>query len=164
MLIRKAKQNEINKIMNIIKKAVSNMISQGIEQWDDIYPNEEVIKRDLYEESLYVYYEEMVKGIIVLNEHQDDEYETVEWKMQYGRPMVIHRLCIDPDYQGIGIAKAMIDFAEGFAVNNKYDSIRLDAFVYNNKACRLYEGKGYKRVGVVNFRKGPFYCYEKYIV
>lgn len=164
MLIRKAKQNEINDIMHIIKKAVGNMISQGIDQWDDIYPNEEVIKRDLYEESLYVYYDGIVKGIIVLNEHQDDEYETVRWKMLYGRPMVIHRLCIDPDYQGIGIANAMIDFAESFAVDNKYDSIRLDAFVHNNKACRLYEGNGYKRVGLVNFRKGLFYCYEKYIV
>lgn len=161
MIIRKADKQEAQFIMDLIKRAVKDMIDKGIEQWDDIYPNMEVISRDIDESSLYVYDDSGIKGIIVLNEYQDKEYEDVEWEEQHGRPMVIHRLCIDPEYQGAGIARRFIDFAEEHARENAYDCIRLDAFVHNPRACRLYEGKGYKKRGIVTFRKGKFYCYEK---
>lgn len=161
MIIRKAVKQEAKFIMDLIKRAVRDMIDKGIEQWDDIYPNMEVISRDIDESSLYVYDDSGIKGIIVLNEYQDKEYEDVEWEEQHGRPMVIHRLCIDPDYQGTGIARRFLDFAEEHARERGYDSIRLDAFVHNPRACRLYEGKGYRKRGIVTFRKGEFYCYEK---
>jgi hypothetical protein len=41
------------------------------------------------------------------------------------------------------------------------ESIRLDAFTENRCALHLYDGNGYKTKGVVTFRKGNFYCYEK---
>ncbi|MDP4088644.1 MAG: GNAT family N-acetyltransferase [Bacillota bacterium] len=164
MDIRKASQQEVSMIMELVKKAVADMISKGIEQWDDIYPNIEVISRDIAEGNLYVYHDGVIKGIVVLNEYQDKEYEEVQWEKQCGKPMVIHRLCIAPQSQGSGIARAFIDFAEEYAKRNEYDSIRLDTFIHNLRACRLYEGKGYKKVGIVTFRKGEFYCYEKNIV
>lgn len=162
MEILKAKIEHLTTIMNIVKNSIIHMESKGIYQWDNIYPNEEVIDNDIDEENLYVYFDEnIIKGIIVLNEHEDKAYESVNWKYNLGSHFVIHRLCVEPNYQGKGIARMLVQFAENYGKKNGYESIRLDAFVQNEGACKLYEKSGYDKVGIVTFRKGEFYCFEK---
>lgn len=161
MIIRKGKTEDINDIMNLIKAAVVNMQLNELDQWDDIYPNKEVIEADIREENLYVYEDNRIKGIIVLNEDQDEEYKAIKWEYTLGVQLVIHRLCVHPEYSGKGIARKLMDYAEKYCVENRHNAIRLDAFIKNDRACRMYEQAGYKKVGVVTFRKGDFYCYEK---
>ena len=164
MIIKKGTIGDVKVIMAIIKDAIIDMESQGIFQWDNIYPNEDVISTDIYEENLYVYFDEnIIKGFIVLNEFQDKEYEMVKWKYDTVRNLIIHRLCIDPKYKGMGIATEFIKYAEIFGKRNKYQSIRLDSFINNSNACKLYAKNGYKQRGIVNFRKGEFWCFEKKI-
>lgn len=161
MEIKKCTITEIDSVMKLINDAIIDMRAKGINQWDEVYPDIEVITEDISEGSLYGYYDEGLKGIMVLNENQDYEYGEVGWELDDERPLVIHRLCIHPNYQGRGIAKTMVKFAESYACNNNYKSIRLDSFTQNEKACSLYRALGYKAVGTVYFRKGAFYCFEK---
>lgn len=149
-------------IMTMIRNAVMDMESKGIYQWDSIYPNEKVIYDDLVSGNLYVYQDyENIKGIVVLNEHQDREYEEIDWRYNSGRPLIVHRLCIDPRCQGQGIARLLMNYAEEYASESGYESIRLDAFINNARACHLYQKLEYQKVGIVRFRKGEFYCFEK---
>ncbi len=90
------------------------------------------------------------------------EYGSIGWN-DGGRPLVMHRLCISPSLQGKGLAKHLVRFAEQYARENGYGSIRLDAFIDNERALRLYDSLNYQRKGTVTFRKGSFYCYEKTI-
>lgn len=162
MEISKGKNEDIKSIMHIIKEAVIDMEAQDIHQWDEIYPDEPTICDDIYNGNLYVYIDNnKIKGLIVLNENQDKQYETLRWKFNSGAQLVIHRLCVDPQYQGKGIAKALLKYAETYGKQNQYTSIRLDAFIHNIKACSMYEKAGYNKTGSVIFRKGDFYCYEK---
>lgn len=163
MEIRKGKIQDINIIMKIIKYAIEDMELEGIYQWDCIYPNRNVITNDIYEENLYVYIEEnIIKGIITLNEFQDKEYETVNWKYNSeGKNLIIHRLCIDPKYKGRNIATNFMKYAERFGKENNYESIRLDCFTQNYHACKLYEKNNYEKAGIITFRKGEFFCFEK---
>jgi ribosomal protein S18 acetylase RimI-like enzyme len=117
----------------------------------------------LDENNLYVSVNEMdiIQGIIVLNEHQDIAYESIEWRYNSGKQLIIHRLCVHPNYQGKGIARMLIKFSEDFGSEQKYETIRLDAFIPNIRACKMYEKSGYEKRGTVTFRKGDFYCYEK---
>ena len=161
-MIKKAAIEDINIIMEIIKEAVIDMENQGILQWDHIYPNEEVINKDICEGNLYTYSEEnIIKGFIVLNEFQDKEYETINWKYNSYENLIIHRLCVNPKYKERGIATALIKYAEQFGKYNEYEAIRLDCFVKNPNACSLYLKNGYEQRGIVNFRKGQFWCMEK---
>jgi ribosomal protein S18 acetylase RimI-like enzyme len=162
MEIRKGKIEDIKEIMSIINNAVTYMESEGIYQWDNIYPNEEVITNDIHEGNLYVYIDEnVIKGSITLNEFQDTEYEAIKWKYNKGKNLIIHRLCINPKYKGKGIATTLIKHAEKLGKDNKYESMRLDTFTENNHSCKLYEKNGYEKRGVVTFRKGEFFCLEK---
>lgn len=161
-MIRKGCMEDLRVIMEMIHNVVDDMELKGIYQWDNVYPNSWVISVDLNEGTLSVYEDNgTVKGIIVLNEHQDDEYRDVDWEFKSGRQLVVHRLCIDPKCQGQGIASQLMDFAEDRGRELGYDSIRLDTFSENKPARRLYEKLGYKIVGTVYFRKGKFYCFEK---
>ena len=54
MIIRKAKKNELDDIMQVYKSCVSGMIALGIDQWDETYPNREIIEQDLEIGDYYV--------------------------------------------------------------------------------------------------------------
>lgn len=164
MDIRKSRTDEIKEIMRIINNAIKDMESEAIYQWDNIYPTEGVIYKDIAEGNLYVYMSEnAICGFAVFNDFQDSEYETVPWIYTIGKSLIIHRLCVDPKYKGKGIATKLINYAEKLGRDNKYESIRLDSFTENNRACKLYEKNGYEKRGIVTFRKGEFFCFEKRI-
>jgi ribosomal protein S18 acetylase RimI-like enzyme len=161
MIIRPANSEELPCLQVIVHQATRHMEEQGIPQWDAIYPDEKVLIRDLQEGSIHVIERfGEVNGFIVLNEFQSSEYTTVEWKVP-GRTLVVHRLTIAPIYQRRGLASLLMTFAEEMAAAEGYDCIRLDAFTRNPAANSLYEKRGYRKAGIVRFRKGDFYCYEK---
>ncbi len=164
MIIKAANLNYKLEIMKILKAVIDNMKLKGLDQWDDMYPDEDIILEDINKRNLYIYVDEkIIKAIVTLNEDQAEEYSTIDWKYNLGKQLIIHRLCVDPKYQGKGIARILLEFAEDYARKNNYDSIRLDAFTQNKAACSLYSNNGYEQRGTVNFRKGKFYCFEKLI-
>ena len=79
--------------------------------------------------------------------------------------LVIHRLVINPKHQKHGYARILMDFAEDFAKNNDYTSIRLDAYIPNERVIAFYKKRNYHISGKVFFpgRDQPFYCMEKLI-
>jgi ribosomal protein S18 acetylase RimI-like enzyme len=148
--------------MSLIKDAINKMEREGIHQWDEIYPTIEIFAGDIKAGSLFAArMENAVAGIMVLNEEQSQEYDSLSWSDDQGKPLIIHRLCVSPAFQGKGIAKKLMRFAEDYAGENKYRSIRLDAFINNKISVGLYDSLGYQRTGIVQFRKDQFYCYEK---
>ncbi|ADL51923.1 GNAT family N-acetyltransferase [Clostridium cellulovorans] len=162
MEFRKGNLAEIQEIMRIIRDSIKNMEQNGIYQWDDIYPNEIVIQEDIQGENLYVCISDnKITGFAVLNNYQDREYESISWNTTSDNNLIIHRVCVDPKYQGMGIATKLIQYAEKRGKEEAYDSIRLDSFTKNSIACRLYENNGYEKRGIVKFRKGEFFCFEK---
>jgi ribosomal protein S18 acetylase RimI-like enzyme len=163
MRIRLAHRKELEVLNSIVKDATKSMDEQGIPQWDEIYPNKEILSKDIERQEMHVIEAGgRVAGLIVMNEDQSPEYEDVEW-MYPGRPLVVHRLTIHPGYQRMGLATRLMDFAEEIAAIKRHACIRLDAFTRNTAAFTLYENRGYRKAGVVHFRKGEFFCYEKAI-
>lgn len=163
MRIRPAHIEELDFLYGLVRKAIRYMDQQGIPQWDEIYPSREILTKDIEKQEMYVLEIEARAGaLIVMNEDPSPEYAEIDWRFP-GRALVVHRLTIDPAYQRRGLATRLMDFAEETAAIKGYNCIRLDAFTRNPAAFTLYENRGYKKAGVVRFRKGEFYCYEKAI-
>jgi ribosomal protein S18 acetylase RimI-like enzyme len=161
--IRKANMRELDVLHNVVRDATRHMDEQEIPQWDEIYPSREILEKDIEREEIYVIeVDGRVAGLIVMNEDQSPEYVAMAWAFA-GRALVIHRLTIAPAHQRRGLASRLMDFAEEFATTQGYDCIRLDAFTRNPAAFNLYESRGYRNAGIVRFRKGEFFCYEKAI-
>jgi len=161
--IRLARSEELDSVHSLVQEAIRHMDEQAIPQWDDIYPSKAILNADIENRQMYlIEVEGRVAGLIVINEDQSPEYAGVVWKHN-GRALVVHRLTIHPDYQRHKLASYLMDFAEERAAAKNYDCIRLDAFTRNPAAFSLYENRGYRRAGIVRFRKGDFFCYEKKI-
>jgi len=154
---------ELDVLHGIIKDATRHMDKQGIPQWDEVYPDKAILTKDIELQKMYVIESDgQVAGIIAINEEQSPEYAAIEWAYP-GRALVVHRLTIAPIYQRRGMAMQLMDFAEETAASQGYKCVRLDAFMRNPAAVTLYENRGYRKAGIVRFRKGEFYCFEKAI-
>ena len=164
-MIREATVNDLDAILKITKSCAKKLVSKNIFQWNEYYPKRNVFENDLYNKWLYVTVKEnKVIGSVCVSDLIDDEYATVKWLTPNNNNNIyIHRLAVDPDYQGVGYAQKMMSFAEEFAKKNKYRSIRLDTFSKNMKNQKFYKQRGYKKLGEIFFPNQsmyPFYCYE----
>jgi len=160
-MIRRVTLLELDEVVSLVALAVATMNSRGINQWDEVYPTREIFTQDIAGGALWGYYDGTLKGIAVLNEQQDVKYRAVSWKHNPAKVLVVHRLCVNPQNQGKGIAHELMGFAECYAMIQGYGSLRLDAFSENPAALSLYNRLGYSKAGEVRFRKGLFYCFEK---
>ncbi|WP_447768425.1 GNAT family N-acetyltransferase [Sphingobacterium faecium] len=160
-MIRKGIPKDIIQAAQVLEEVKAYMLNIGIDQWDQEYPNRIVLTQDIGREEAFIYEEQgELLAYMALNEKCDQEYAELNWKT--ATPfVVIHRLYVKPSAQGKGISSKMIKYAEQFALENKYQSIRFDAFSLNETANAVYIKKGYASVGTVLFRKGVFNCYEK---
>ncbi len=163
MKISLASPADIPNIMSLIKEAIAVMLKNGIDQWNNDYPSREIIAGDIAAGTLYkMTAEGKIAGIIVLNEWQVPQYEALKWEDAGGKYLVVHRLCLHPVFQGKGLSKKFMRFAENYAVKNQYTSLRLDTYSKNFIALNLYDSLGYRRAGDVSFRDGKtFHCFEK---
>jgi ribosomal protein S18 acetylase RimI-like enzyme len=159
---RKASIQDFKEISALYHAAVDKMTENQIFQWDEIYPDDEVLLKDILQGEMYLLEaEDRIASCVVLNEEQDELYRTGTWKYTDGRAAVIHRLCVHPDIQGVGIGKKTVQLIEAAAKDKGYNLIRLDAFSQNKHARNLYQNLGYTYAGEVHFRKGMFYLMEK---
>ena len=156
---------EIDAIVALTKRCGAHMRKNGIDQWDEDYPDYSDIEQDLKAETLFALRDgDTIIGIVVLNEWQDAEYAEIDWLTHSkSRNLVVHRLAVDPYLQGKGLARKLMDHAEDYARKQKYDSIRLDTFSQNPRNQRFYVNRGYTSLGPVylKYKKAhPYFLYE----
>ncbi|MUH35796.1 GNAT family N-acetyltransferase [Zobellia amurskyensis] len=163
-MVRPAKLSEIPQILNITRACAATMIKNGIYQWNENYPSQQAFESDIERGELYVLEEDgQIIGTIVLSTLMDEEYVPIEWLTPSDKNIYIHRVSVHPDFQGKGMAQKMMAFAENYAQENAFVSVRLDTFSQNKRNQRFYEARGFERLGDIFFPKQsehPFHCYE----
>ncbi len=162
--IRTGRIEDLQEIMALIARCVSVMQAGGSDQWDDQYPNREVIGEDLQRGTLFAAEGEgRILGIVVLDESQAEQYQTINWRQVEGPHLMMHRLAVDPEAHGQGIARKLVAFSEEYGTREGYRSLRLDTYAKNTAALKLYQGLGYDLRGEVNFpgRVASFPVFEK---
>ncbi len=163
-MIRKGLYSDIDRILKITKACAKHMISKGIYQWNEHYPNKSAFEKDVTRNELYILEnDKTIIGCIAMSTLMDEEYIPVKWLTPNKNNIYIHRLAIHPEYQGNCYAQQLMDFAEQFAIEKNYASIRLDTFSQNKRNQLFYELRGYKKLEDIYFPKQseyPFHCYE----
>ncbi|GAB5416555.1 MAG: GNAT family N-acetyltransferase [Crocinitomicaceae bacterium] len=164
-MISLGKPEELDAILALTKACGRHMCANGIDQWDEHYPDRASLEHDIATKTLFAYREkEVVLGIVVLNEKQDPEYAEMQWSTtETDKNLVVHRLAVSPEHQGKGIARKIMDFTEDWAREHEFDAIRLDTFSQNPRNQRFYKNRGYTELGSVflSYKKEhPYFCYE----
>lgn len=162
MKYSKADISQLDQIFSVYQKAIITMEKNNIHQWDDIYPDKAILAEDIDKNQFYIGFEgSEIAVCFALSEECDQEYKNGAWKYPNARFNVIHRLCVNPDFQNRGIAAKTLDYIENLCRTQGYESIRLDCFTQNPYSRRLYEKAGYSIVGYADWRKGRFELREK---
>ena len=164
MKIEKASNIDLEKMYAITKSCGKQMIENGIFQWNELYPSKEVLQKDIELQQIWKLTDfNNIVGIIVLTEIEDEAYRNVKWLTENNKNLYIHRLAVAPKFQGKGCAQALMNFAEDYAKENNYKSVRLDTFSQNKRNQHFYEQRNYTRLESIYFPSQsafPFYCYE----
>lgn len=160
---RPARPDDLDIICKLVSRAVQRMNALNIHQWDEIYPARKDFSEDIEKNQLYIGFQKGKPAVIyTLNKEYDDDYLNGSW--QYNVPFyVIHRLCVDPDFQHKGIAKETMLHIENELRKTGTCAVRLDVFSENPIALKLYGSMGYATAGFAQWRKGMFYLMEKLI-
>lgn len=162
IIFRKGNLSDINEVYLLFQAAINSMIKTNIYQWDEIYPNKEILQTDIKQQQLYVgIIENKIAVVYVLNKNCDPEYNDGKWNSVSDNFMIIHRLCVHPNFQNMGIAKNTLLHIEQQLKKDNVDSMRLDVYSKNPYALKLYNSLGYKTVGKATWRKGLFYLMDK---
>ena len=164
MHVEQAELQDAESVMQIITLCIQHMRAHGIHQWDETYPNLQVVEGDARSGSLFVIRQDgFCIAAVCLNDVQPEQYRPLPWRCENGRALVIHRLCVRPEFQECGAGRCLMDFTETFAKEHSFSCIRLDAHTGNPRALALYEKRGYQRIGQAFFprRELPFDCFEK---
>jgi len=166
MIIRKANKTDLENIMKMYKSCVTGMLENGIDQWDDSYPNTEIISEDL---NVGTYYVAEIDGTIIggvnIDKNQDDTYLALDWKDQSDSFLVVHRLGVKEEFWNKKIGKDLMLFTEKLVIEKGLKSIRLDTYSGNPKAMEFYRRLGYSELGTIDLKtdKDKYYCFEKII-
>lgn len=163
----KAKIEEIPEIMKIIKAAQRYLKAEGIDQWQNNYPNPETLKKDIEAGNSYIIKKDariIATAAIIFGE--DPTYNLIEegdW-LADGLYGVIHRAAVAPKYKGQGIIS--IIYRETFKMGASLgaESIRIDTHQDNLAMQRSIEKEGFKYCGIIYTRDGSKrLAYEKLV-
>ena len=164
-MIRKATLSDLPYILNIIKNCTNHMINNKIFQWNENYPSKEIFNTDIKNKNLYIIeHSKTIIGCVMKSMIQSEAYKNVNWKTENKKNLYVHRLAVDPKYQGKGFGIKLMNFVEENALKNNYLSIRLDTFSKNKRNVKFYKKRGYIKIEDIYFLNQsvyPFYCFEK---
>jgi ribosomal protein S18 acetylase RimI-like enzyme len=166
MIIRKANKTDLENIMLMYKSCVAGMVENGIDQWDETYPNTEIISEDL---NVGTYYVSEMDGTIIaginIDKNQDDTYLALDWEDKSDSFLVVHRLGVKEEFWNKKIGKNMMLFTEKLVIEKGLKSIRLDTYSGNPKAMEFYRRLGYSELGTIDLKpnKDKYHCFEKII-
>ena len=161
---RKATVSEIPEIWTILKQAIARRKLDGSEQWQDGYPNPDVLQNDIEKEVGYVLTDNdhTLIGYAAILFNDEPAYENLKGNWLSNEDFaVVHRIAILDSHLGKGLAQKMLRFTEEFALKNNIYSIKLDTNFDNSAMLKIFEKLGYTYCGEVAFRGSVRKAFEK---
>lgn len=161
--IRPATEGDLPAILEIVAQSVPIMQAAGNPQWNGRYPNEEVFRKDIAENSLYLCeWDGEAAGMVCVNREQPKDYAAVNWSSPEPAAAV-HRMAILPALRGNGIGEALLAHAVRVAAEGGCVVLRTDTHSTNAAMNGLLQKCGYRFSGPVRLSNKPglYHCYEK---
>ncbi|MFM9825748.1 GNAT family N-acetyltransferase [Flavobacterium sp.] len=160
---RKAKITDVSEIWVILQQAIKRRKNEGSDQWQDGYPNLEVVKNDIKNSYGYVLTEaKTIIGYCAILINDEPEYLNIEGKWLTNADFVIvHRIAISESHIGKGLSKTIIENIEDLARNINIHSIKVDTNYDNFAMMKIFDKCGFSFCGIVHFRGSPRRAYEK---
>lgn len=141
--VRPGRPGEADALMAIVRRTVAAMQAAGLDQWDEHYPNREVLEDDLARRALLVLEQHGAPvALLTLDTWQPPEHEGQPWRCSEG-VCNIHRVMVDPALQSQGLGARLMQAAKEAG----YAAVHMDTLQGNAGARRFYARLGFEERG-----------------
>ena len=153
ILRRRAEMRDRDAILAVVGHARAAIRALGIDQWQDGYPEPEVIEADIAGGIGYVFEAGgRIAGYLALADAPEAVYEDIEGAWLCDAPyLTVHRMCIDDGFRGTGLSRMMFAFAEEEAGERGFSSVRADTHRGNIVMQKLLARCGFELCGTVSY-------------
>ena len=162
--LRPAEKEDAGVIWEILRDAIVRRRNEGSEQWQNGYPNPEVIRQDIDHRYGYVAIDPAghILGYLSLSFDGEPAYEIegVNWisDRPYG---VVHRLAVSRNHPGKGIGTGMMLAVEQICIDHQIYSIKIDTNFDNLSMLRILEKLNFQYCGEVWINGASRKAFEK---
>lgn len=168
MKIRTAAFTDKGRVLEIYALAKSGMKANGIDQWQDGYPNAESFESDVHEGISLICEEEgniiATAAAYIGHEQTYDEIHQGRWLTDNNEYGIIHRIAVDPLARKSGVASCVIEYVRSLCIESSVTSMRCDTHRDNAIMQHTLEKNGYKFCGIIYLENGDErFGYEKLV-
>lgn len=153
IVFRKTEYSDIPCVLGMISEAQRYMKENGIDQWQNGYPNEDAVKGDIDRGESFIGVDgETGKPIVTaaISLRGEPTYGYIDGQWRYDEPyIVVHRVAVSNSAKGRGIAGQLFAFAESYALKNGFEFMRIDTHRDNLSMRRCIEKFGFEYCGVI---------------
>lgn len=156
--LRKTIDKDLSEISRIIESAKLLLKANGINQWQDGYPDEATLHSDIRRQVSYVLIVDgQIAGTGVILNQIDPSYEEIEegnWagseKSVYSS---IHRTAMSPEFRGRHLSSALMGYLISAAGLMGHPDIRIDTHPDNHAMQRVIRNAGFDYRGIIYLNK-----------
>lgn len=152
MKFRKSVKTDIDNIIKIIKQAQKYFKDQGIDQWQNGYPDISTISNDIINGNSYVLEKDgSIIATVVASFEKEKSYDSIyegQW-ISNGEYVVIHRVAVDSTYKGMGLSSQIIKYIEKLCLQKGVYSIKVDTHEDNLPMQKVLKKNEFQYCGIV---------------
>lgn len=168
MEFRKAKHTDLESIMNIIIEAQCFLKEQGINQWQNGYPNSSIITSDIEAGNSYMLlHNNTIVATAALSFNGEPTYDTIydgSWLSEVPYA-VIHRIAVAKDVKGKSLSSTLIQFIEELCLQHNRISIKIDTHEDNKLMQKVILKNKFQYCGIIYLKdKNKRLAFEKILV
>lgn len=155
MIIRRATYSDLKSLMKLFEGAKRIMRASGnLNQWNDGYPSENVLRKDIDSGDCYVLCEGgLVIGTMALIKGPDPTYSYIDGEWLNDNPYyVIHRIATSSS--GNNVARRMFDWAYEYISADNCSTIRIDTHRDNCIMKHILTKYGFTECGIIYLANG----------
>jgi len=149
---RRAEEKDVAQIMKVIRDAQATLKEDGVNQWQDGFPTEEVIHEDMSVRSAFVILvDDIVSGFFVLAFGIEPDYvKPVRGAFKNNEPYAaIHRTAISKECKGKGVSRFMFQAAFDEIRKAGIAYARIDTHHDNKRMRHIMTREGFEETAVI---------------
>lgn len=157
--VRPTNVNDIPIILKIIRSAKRFLKSQGVDQWQNNYPNRQSIIQDIDKGASYVLIDNrQIAGTASLIPGIDKSYLHVDKGHWINGPtakyITIHRVAVSNQFRGEGLSRLLMSNLISLAVEKDFRDVRIDTHPDNLGMQHVIAANGFQKRGIIHTLEG----------
>jgi len=148
----RASAEDAQRIMKIIGQAQEYLREQGVNQWQNNYPNSGTVMNDIQNEDCFVLRDNgrVVATVTVVFGGEKTYANIYDGNWSSSREYAtIHRIAVDAGYKGRGLASVIIGNIEAMCHSRGIESIRVDTHRHNASMKKMLIKNKFTYCGII---------------